>query len=99
MQNSEQMKEIIFDLMNGILELEYYPVKESIYVRNEFTEESFYTKAYEEVFKANCRVCKRLGVQDNKDIELMINNLLDIGKNLSMKMFDYGVLLSSPSIK
>lgn len=54
---------------------------------------------YEEVYKANRRICERLGVEEDKEVELTISNLINIGKHLSMKMYDYGVFFSSPSIK
>lgn len=98
---SEEFKEMIYNLMIGAFDLENYPIKESQYVANEYEEGEFCSKAYEEVYNANCRICERLGVDidEDKDVELIINNLLDIGKYLSMKMYDYGIFFSSPSIK
>jgi hypothetical protein len=46
---------------------------------------------YQEVFDANQRLCDRLGVNEDKDIELIINSMQDIAKLLAFKMFDYGV--------
>jgi predicted site-specific integrase-resolvase len=46
---------------------------------------------YQEVFDANRRLCERLGVDEDKDIEHLINNMQDIAKILAMKMFDYGM--------
>jgi plasmid maintenance system antidote protein VapI len=46
---------------------------------------------YQEVFDANRRLCERLGVDEDKDIEHLINNMQDITKILAMKMFDYGM--------
>lgn len=100
-KGNEEFKEKIYNLMIGAFDLEHYPIEESEYVANEYEEGEFCRKAYEEVYNANCRICERLGVDidEDKDVELIINNLLDIGKYLSMKMYDYGVFFSSPSIK
>lgn len=87
-KGSEEFKEMIYNLMIGAFDLEHYPIEESQYVANEYEEGEFCSKAYEEVYNANCRICERLGVDidEDKDVELIINNLLDIGKYLSMKM-------------
>ena len=100
-KGNEEFKEKIYNLMIGAFDLEHYPIKESQYGVNEYEDGEFCSKAYEEVYNANCRICERLGVDidEDKDVELIINNLLDIGKYLSMKMYDYGVFFSSPSIK
>lgn len=95
----EDFKEKIYYLMTGAFDLEHYPIQESLYVANEYEEGKFCEKIYEEVFYANRRICERLGVDEDKDVELIINNLIDICKHLSMKMYDYGVFFSSPSIK
>ena len=100
-KDSEEFKQMIYNLMIGAFDLEHYPIEESQYVTNEYEDGEFCSKAYEEVYNANCRICGRLGVDidEDTDVELIINNLLDIGKYLSMKMYDYGVFFSSPSIK
>lgn len=97
--DTEKFKEKIYHLMIGAFDLQHCPIQESQYVANEYEEGKFCEKAYEEVFNANCRICERLGVDADRDVELIINNLMDIGEHLSMKMYDYGVFFSSPSIK
>lgn len=97
--NSEEFKERVYCLMVGAFDLERYPIRESNYVANEYEEGKFCEKAYKEVYNANRRICQRLGVDEDRDVELIVSNLIDIGKYLSMKMYDYGVLFSSPSIK
>lgn len=92
--DTEKFKEKIYHLMIGAFDLEHYPIQESQYEEGKFCD-----KAYAEVYNANRRICERLGVDEDKDVELIISNLIDIGKHLSMKMYDYGVFFSSPSIK
>lgn len=98
-KNSVEFKELIYDFMNGSLNLEENQLVEGKYIKNEFAEGLFCNKKYEEVFYANRRLCERLGVEEDCDVEIIINNLLDIGKYLSMKMYDYGMFFSSPSIR
>jgi hypothetical protein len=60
-------------------------------VANEFDDGKPCAELYQEVFDANQRLCDRLGVNEDKDIELIINSMQDIAKLLAFKMFDYGV--------
>lgn len=94
-KNDEQLKVLVFDLMNGILDLEHYPVEESKYVKNEFSVGAFCEKAYKRVYDANRRLCERLGVEEDRDVESIINDLIDIGEYLALKMYDYGQFFSA----
>ena len=81
---SEEKKNLIYDLMNGSLVLDEVKDLWKDQVVDEF-------ELYEEVYQAKVSLCNRLGVQEDSDIETVISNLLLIGKHLSMKMFDYGM--------
>ncbi len=91
------LKERVYDLMNGNLDLEAYPVPECAVVRNEFEDGSLCSDAYEAVFAAYSRLCARLQVENGEDpdIECIVQNLMFIGKHLSLKMFEYGAILSA----
>ena len=90
----EEFKTVIYDLMNGSYNLEEYPVAESSAVKDEFAEGEYCEKLYSQMLEAYERVCRRLGLPDteDKDVEIIISNLMSIGRYQSMKMFDYGVL-------
>lgn len=47
-------------------------------------------KLYEEIFCANRRLCKRLGVEDDDDVEIIINNFFTINRELCLRMYEYG---------
>ena len=91
-KNSQEFKNLIYDLANGSLDLERFPVAESKYVENEYEEGKLCSRLYSEMCDAYERICVRLGKpdQEDRDVEIIIDNLLDIGKHLSMKMYDYG---------
>jgi len=93
-RHSEELKKLIYDLMNGSLDLQNCPVKESDIVKNEFAEGEVCSRLYQEVYDANRRICERLGVEEDKDVELIISNLLQIGEYECMKMYDYGIIFS-----
>lgn len=93
-KHSEMFKQRIFDLMNGSLDLESYPVAESELVKNEFEKGGVCERLYREVYDANRRICEKLHVEEDPDVELIIRNLLEIGEYQSMKMYDYGRIFS-----
>lgn len=88
----EEFKTVIYDLMNGSYNLEEYPIAESSVVKDEFAEGEYCEKLYAQMFAAYERVCNRLHEPsgEDKDMEIIISSLLDIGRYQSMKMFDYG---------
>ena len=56
---------------------------------------SYSCKESEEIFDANLRICSKLGVQEDEDVECIVSNFFDILQYLSLKMFDYGVLFTN----
>lgn len=84
---SEEKKNLIYDLMNGSLVLDEVKDLWKDQVVDEFAKGSYCSELYEEVYQAKVSLCNRLGVQEDSDIETVISNLLLIGKHLSMKMF------------
>lgn len=89
---------MVYDLMNGFLELDLCTAPEKELVADEFADGSKCGQLYKEAYEANRRVCQRLGVEEDRDVELIISNLLNIGKHLSMKMYDYGEYFSKNGI-
>ncbi|WP_242964018.1 hypothetical protein [Blautia pseudococcoides] len=96
-KNSMEFKRMLYELMNGTLDLETHPVPESRNVKNEFEEGGVCGELYKEVFEANRRICERFGVPEDKDVEIIISKLLQIGEYECMKMYDYGALFSKNS--
>ena len=88
---SEEKKNLIYDLMNGSLVLDEVKDLWKDQVVDEFAKGSYCSELYEEVYQAKVSLCDRLGVQEDNDIETIMSNLTLIGRHLSMKMFDYGM--------
>ena len=78
----EEFKTIIYNLMNGHYDLDKFVCEESSVVEDEFA--------------AYGRICQRLHEPsgEDRDVEIIINNLLDMGRYQSMKMFDYGAFFA-----
>ena len=90
----EEWKEVVYDLMNGVYDLERYPMEESKVVQDEFATGMFCEQTYEDVYAAKQRLYKRLGTREDADVELIIAKLMEIGRHLAMKMYDYGEVFS-----
>lgn len=99
-KKDNEFKQLIYDLMNGSLDLENNTIEESRYVENEFSEGKVCQTAYSEILDAYQRICERLGGgEEDIDIEVIMNNFNTIMKHLCMNMYDYGCFFSQPSIK
>lgn len=96
MVDDVEFREEVFDLLNGNINLKEYPVVESEYVKSEFFAGSYCAGAYENMLAAYSRICQRLNVEewDDPDVECIIDMLMDIGKYLALKMFEYGVFFA-----
>ena len=80
----------IYDLLMGETE-----IIGNTQVENMFTEGQPCDELYNQVYEANLRLCERLGVQEDADIELIIDCLMRISRILGQKMFHYGAKYQS----
>lgn len=92
-----EFKTLIYDLANGSLDLEHFPVEERKYIENEYEEGKPCYELYAGMLDAYERLCQRLGKpdSDDQDVDIIIDNLLEIGRYMSMKMYDYGCFFST----
>lgn len=60
-------------------------------VRNLFVEGSQCDKLYEEVFTAKNNLNQRLTQEEDRDVEQIIRNLLNITQIVSYEMYSYGI--------
>ena len=67
-------------------EADYYV--HQIHVKNEFAEGESCMEAYRCVYEANRRICERLGVDEDSDVELIIDSMFDITHIVAEKMLD-----------
>ena len=87
----EKRKQLIYELMNGYYDKDKVEFLESQIVEDEFEEGRPCADLYKQVYEANRRLCERLGVEEDKDVEMIINCMNEISRILAMKMYDYGV--------
>lgn len=86
----KKQKQLIYELMIGLYDLKQVQFPESKIVEDEYAEGKPCDELYRCVYEANRRLCERLGVDEDKDVETIINCMNDISRILSMKMYDYG---------
>ena len=99
MQDYENRRSLIYDLLNGSLDLKRCPVPESQLVQDEFARGQLCDRLYEEIYQANLALCERLGVDSDDHIEQMINYFFQITERLCAKMYDYGRMFALLEIK
>ncbi len=92
--NSEVV-DTVYDLLIG----ESAPGAGNPIVENLFAEGRTCERLYGEVYDANLRLCEKLGVQEDEDVETIINSLLRISRLLGRKMFLYGMMYQSGQLK
>ena len=85
----------VYDLLTG----EEVPVAGLPVVENMFADGRTCEELYTVVYEANLRLCERLGMQEDPDVELIINSLLRISRLLGLKMFQYGIKYQSGQLK
>ena len=86
----EKQKQLIYDLMTGLYDRQKVEFPECRMVEDEFAAGKPCEELYRRVYEANVRLCERLGVSEDKDVEIIISCMNDISHILAMKMFDYG---------
>lgn len=87
--NNKEQKERIYELMQGDIDLEKFPVKEAAIVKNEFMNGSYCDELYEGVIKSKISICNQLGVDECPEVEIIISNLFLMMRYFSYKMYDY----------
>ncbi len=95
------LRECIYDLVCGNYDLQAHPLPAYPAVKSEFEEGSVCAEAYSRMLDAYSRLCSRLGSEEwaDADVEVVINELMDIGKHIALRMYDYGALYGSKEAK
>ena len=86
-----KIADAVYDLLTGEIEQsDEMPAVENMFADGRTCEE-----LYNHVYEANMRICQRLDVAEDKDVELIIDSLLRISRLLGRKMFQYGMKYQS----
>lgn len=83
-------KELIYEQMNGFLEEDTFPIPKKIGIEDEFADGKECSQLYERAYLAKQNLCRRLGEDEDHDIEMLISSMENITRVLSMRMYEYG---------
>ena len=67
-------------------------VIQNVRIQNEFEEGKPCGEAYKRVYESNRRLCERLGVDEDPDVEIIIDSMFEITRTVGEKMFEYGAV-------
>lgn len=84
----DKIAEMVYNRLLGhtLLESRAYEVE------NLFEEGSRCDGLYQEIYEANLRLCQRLGVEEDRDVQTIIDSFWEITKLVGEKMYRYGQL-------
>lgn len=89
--------ELIYQILNGDIDREEVQLPEGVEVVDEFDEGRECGRFYDKIYKAKLRLGKRLGTDEDSDVEEIIGCMDSISRILAMKMFEYGMKLKTES--
>ena len=88
-----KLVENVYEAVLGVYADEGDYVIQNVRIQNEFEEGRPCREAYKRVYESNRRLCERLGVDEDPDVESIINYMFDITRTVAEKMFAYGAAL------
>ena len=88
-----KLVENVYEAVLGVYADEGDYVIQNVRIQNEFEEGKPCREAYKRVYESNRRLCERLGVDEDPDVESIINYMFDITRTVAEKMFAYGAAL------
>lgn len=88
-----KLVENVYEAVCGAYADEADYVIQNVQIKNEFAEGQPCSEAYKRVYEANRRLCARLGVDEDPDVEMIIDSMLDINRIVNEKMFKYGLAI------
>ena len=87
-----KLVENVYEAVLGAYADEADYVIQNVRIQNEFEEGKTCCEAYKRVYDANRRLCERLGVDEDPDVEMIIDDMLDITRIVAQRMFQYGAV-------
>lgn len=84
---AETFAEWVYDSLTDVLR-EDYRIAE---VENAFEPGKPCEQMYADVYEAYKKICNKYGVEYDDDVEMIINTLLNLSREVGCKMYAYGV--------
>ena len=61
-------------------------------VENAFAPGQPCEKLYQQIYDAKCRLCDRLGEEENEDLEAILDSFFEINRQMCLRMYRLGCL-------
>lgn len=87
--------ELIYQIMNGEIDRDEVVLPDGVEVMDEFCDGRECGRLYDRVYKAKLRLGKRLGIDEDSDVEEIINCMSSISRILAVKMFECGMKMKN----
>ena len=87
-----ELVENVYEAVLGAYVDEADYVIQNVRIQNEFEEGKTCSEACKRVYEANRRLCERLGVDEDPDVEMIIDSMFAITRTVGEKMFEYGAV-------
>ena len=88
---NNQIAQMVYNQLMGYEE-QQHPM---LPVENLFAEGAACDALYEEIYAANLRLCQRLGVEEDGDVQLILERSEQINRLVAEKMFHYATCLAT----
>ena len=95
MKDDMGKKERIYELASGYFTKEVDHVVDGVEIQDEFHEGSTCSQLYEEMAELEKKICEKMRVNEQRDLERIIDCMDAITKEIAMKMYDYGALIGN----
>lgn len=82
----DKIAQAVYDRLLGHLALQMGTLE----VEDLFADGAQGDQLYEQIYEANLRLCQKLGVQEDGDVQCIIDRFWDITALVGEKMFEYG---------
>ena len=84
-------EEVIYELATGVLVLEKVEnAKLREHIEDEFETGKLCGEWYDQIYQLKNRLAERLGKEEDRDIEFILDRYSKICKHMAYKMYEYG---------
>lgn len=82
--------EVIYNIINDFYSDDTFPVSEDMKLKEIFREGSECSRLSEKMYQAKLNLCRKLGEEENAELETIFDCMERIMKIVSLKMFECG---------
>lgn len=84
--------ELIYNFINGFYDENVVAPPDNMCLEDAFADGTECNKLLEKMYQAKLRLCEKIGVNEDVDVEIIFDSMEEIMKIISLKMYYYGKL-------